>query len=344
MSNNVNILRLTDFDDPKWNNYVLNHDAGTHFHLSQWAKVSVAAGGWEPHYLFAELDGNICGVLPLVHVRSRFGRGALVSTPFCVAGGVVSDNASIRESLEVAASDLAHDLDVAHLEIRQSTNPNPKWSTSDLYFTFKKALLSNEEENFAAIPRKQRAMVRKGIKAGLTADSARDLETFYGLFNVGMRNLGTPVYSRNLFVALNREFDSSLDILLVKHRGEPIAGVLSFYYRGCVLPYYAGGTPAARSVAGFDFMYWALMRAAIVKECDSFDFGRSMRASGAYSFKKNWGFEPQALNYQYEVIHGKHMPVKDPNSGIYKMLTSIWRHLPLAVASRVGPVVSRQLY
>lgn len=344
MPRDVNISRLKDYADPKWNDFVLRHDAGTHFHLSEWANVSIAVGGWEPHYLFAELDGVICGVLPLVHVRNRFGRGALVSTPFCVSGGVVSNHTDIREALETAASKLAHELNVGHLEVRQCPGSSANWVTSDLYFTFKKQLLGNEEENFAAIPRKQRAMVRKGIKAGLTAHSSDDLDTFYSLFKIGMRNLGTPVYSRALFTALSREFESSLNILLVEHRREPIAGVLSFYYRGSVLPYYAGSTPVARTVAGFDFMYWALMQDAVERRCDTFDFGRSMRASGAYSFKKNWGFEPKALNYQYEVIHGNRLPVKDPNSGINRMLRSIWCRLPLGIASRIGPIVSRQLY
>ncbi len=344
MSNEINIARLDEYDDPRWNEFVLHHDAGTHFHLSQWAKISISVGGWEPHLLYAEIDGTICGVLPMVHVRHHFGRGALVSTPFCVSGGVLSDSADIRDCLELAASKLAHDLDVAHLEIRQRADPTPNWPTSDLYFTFKKSLLDSEEDNFSAIPRKQRAMVRKGIKAGLIARNTKDLEVFYKLFSIAMRNLGTPVYPTALFIALCREFENSLDILVIEDAGEPIAAVLSFYFRDCVLPYYAGGSPAARSVAGFDFMYWALMRASIAKGCDSFDFGRSMRGSGAYAFKKNWGFEPQALNYQYEIIHGRGLPVKDPDASGYRLLTSIWQHLPLGIASRIGPLISRRLY
>ena len=40
----------------------------------------------------------------------------------------------------------------------------PDWPQQDLYVTFRKAIAADDEANMQAIPRKQRAMVRKGIK------------------------------------------------------------------------------------------------------------------------------------------------------------------------------------
>ena len=42
-------------------------------------------------------------------------------------------------------------------------------------------------------------------------------------------------------------------------------------------------------------MYWEVMRRAGERGCPMFDFGRSKIGTGAYAFKKNWGFEPEPL-------------------------------------------------
>ena len=81
--------------------------------------------------------------------------------------------------------------------------------------------------------------------------------------------------------------------------GKPLSSVLSFYFRDEVLPYYAGDDLAARDVAANDFKYWELMRRACERGLQVFDYGRSKVGTGPYAFKKNWGFEPEPLHYEY---------------------------------------------
>ena len=76
---------------------------------------------------------------------------------------------------------------------------------------------------------------------------------------------------------------------------------MNFYFRDQVLPYFGGGTSGARDVAGNDFMYWEVMRRAVERGYRVFDFGRSRQGTGACSFKKNWGFDPQPLTYEYKL-------------------------------------------
>jgi hypothetical protein len=70
------------------------------------------------------------------------------------------------QALEAEAERLAQQLGVQHLELRHTGAPHADWPQQDLYVTFRKAILPDEEANMLAIPRKQRAMVRKGIKNG----------------------------------------------------------------------------------------------------------------------------------------------------------------------------------
>ena len=81
------------------------------------------------------------------------------------------------------------------------------------------------------------------------------------------------------------------------------------------------------------------MERAVDEGLRVFDFGRSMKGSGAYAFKKNFGFEPEALSYHYHLVRAAHVPDMDPDTPRNKMITSVWKKIPLPVANTVGPIL-----
>jgi len=90
-------------------------------------------------------------------------------------------------------------------------------------------------------------------------------------------------------------------------------------------------------------MYYALMNHARDRGCKSFDFGRSKVGTGAFSFKKNWGFEPQPLTYATRTADGEQARDVNPMSPKYRMQVALWQRLPLSVANRIGPMIARGL-
>ena len=194
-----------------------------------------------------------------------------------------------------------------------------------------------------AIPRKQRAMVRKGIKNGLRSEVERSIDRFYPVYAGSVHGLGTPVFARRYIDALQREFGEDCEILAILHGDTAVSSVLSFYFRDEVLPYYAGGTDGARDTAAYDFMYWEVMRRAVERGCTLFDFGRSKRGTGAFSFKEHWGFEAQALHYEYRLVRASAPPNVNPLNPKYRMFVAMWKRLPLAVANRLGPMIAKDL-
>ena len=194
-----------------------------------------------------------------------------------------------------------------------------------------------------AIPRKQRAMVRKGIQNGLTSVCHRDAAVLHRVYAESVRNLGTPVFSRRYFAKLSETFATCSDIVTVLDAGQPIASVLNFYFRDEVLPYYGGGTAGARHRAGNDFMYWEVMRRAAERGCRLFDFGRSKLGTGAFAFKHNWGFTPETLHYRYSLAPGAAIPDHNPLNPKYRLFIAAWKRLPLPVANLLGPPIVRGL-
>jgi FemAB-related protein (PEP-CTERM system-associated) len=340
----VTVERLDRESTSRWDSFVQSCPDATFFHRAGWKYVIETSFGHRCYFLYAQRAGAICGVLPLVHIKSALFGNSLVSTGFTVGGGPAVTDVDALPVLEGAASDLADQLDVDFLEFRSGTQSRSDWANNaGLYVHFAKPIGPDSENDMLAIPRKQRAMVRKGIKAGLTSVIDDHVDRLHPVYAESVRNLGTPVFSKAYFRNLLETFSPDLDIVTVVRDGQAIASVMNFYFRDQVLPYYGGGVLAARNVAGNDFMYWEVMRRAVDRGCRKFDFGRSKQGTGAYSFKKNWGFEPQPLTYEYKLRKLKSAPEINPLNPKYRFFIAAWKKLPLPVAGLLGPYIVRNL-
>jgi FemAB-related protein (PEP-CTERM system-associated) len=339
-------VRLLDANSvAKWDAFVMAAPAATFFHRAGWKQVIERAFGHRTHFLYAEAGGRIQGVLPLAEVKSRLFGHALCSLPFCVYGGLVTQSDTAASVLDGAAERLAAELSVGYLEYRSITASHPDWiQRNDLYVTFRREISSDEETNMKAIPRKQRAMVRKGIKAGLTSEIDSNVDRFFAVYADNVHRHGTPALPKRYFALLREVFGKDCEVLTVlnvdKH---PISSVLSFYFRDEVLPYYAGDYPAARDLAANDFKYWELMRRASERGYGLFDYGRSKVGTGPFDFKRNWGFEPAPLRYEYKLVKATSLPENNPLNPKYRLFIAGWRRLPLPVANWLGPHIVKYL-
>jgi len=339
----IEIKQLTETIFTKWDDFVELVPDATFFHKAGWKRVIERSFGHKTHYLYAERSGQLEAILPLSHINSLLFGNTLISTPFCVYGGIVASTKEAAASLRQAAIDLAERLQVDALELRNRQPSTESWPSKELYVTFRKQIDPDPEKNLKAIPRKQRAMVRKGIKAGLESETDSGWKRLFQVYSESVRNLGTPVFPAKYFRILREEFIDTCDVLMVTHEGRDIAGVMSFYFRDEVLPYYGGSAPAARSLKGNDFMYWELMRRSAESGIRIFDYGRSKIGTGSYSFKKNWGFEPEPLSYEYHLVKSDSIPDINPMNPKYQMFIKLWKKLPLPVANMIGPMLSKNL-
>jgi FemAB-related protein (PEP-CTERM system-associated) len=218
------------------------------------------------------------------------------------------------------------------------------WTTTDLYVTFRKAIVADDEANMLAIPRKQRAMVRKGIKAGLVSVIDDDVERFFAMYADNVHRHGTPAQSRRYFETLQKAFGGDCQVLtVVTPEGKAVSSVLSFLFRNEVLPYYAGDSVASRETAANDFKYWELMRRSAADGRTLFDYGRSKVGTGPYDFKRNWGFTPQPLAYEYRLVRATRVPENNPLNPKYRAFIALWQKMPLPVANALGPLIARSL-
>ncbi len=329
-------------DGAPWDAFVDAHDGATFFHRFGWRAVFEQALGHRTHYLVVEQDGAITGVLPLLHVRSLLFGNSLSSLGFCSEAGPLAATPEARDALEAEALAIAQRLGVGALEYRLSAPGGKGRVTKDLYETFSKPILADEDANMKAIRSKQRNIIRKGIKNGLEFDTGT-LESFYPVYAESVRNLGTPVFPRRLFAAIREAFADDTEFVVATLDGRVISSAMNFYFRNSVCPYYWGGSFEARALKGNDYLAWSILCRAAARGCTTFDFGRSKKDTGSYQWKGNLGFEARPLYYEYELVRATEMPDINPLNPRYRLFVEAWKRLPLPIAGLVGPWLSRNL-
>jgi FemAB-related protein (PEP-CTERM system-associated) len=331
-------------DAGRWDAFAAGCADATFFHRLGWRTIIEDVFRHRTHYLLAERGDEIAGILPLAQVKSRLFGHALVSLPFCVYGGPAASDAVAERALVDAAVALGQTLGADHLELRNRGVKCAGWPRQDLYVTFRRPLVPDAEANLQAVPRKQRAMIRKGIRNGLKAEVDTTVDRFFALYADNVHRHGTPPFSKAYFARLVREFGDDCELLVVTTaEGRPVSGVLSFRFRDEVLPYYAGDTTEARELAANDFKYWEVMRRACERGVRVFDYGRSKRGTGSFDFKKNWGFEAEPLAYEYRLYTRAAIPENNPLNPRFRAMVALWRRLPRPVANAVGPMIVRNL-
>ena len=327
----------------EWDAFVRRAPGGTFFHLTGWKDVLERAFGFRSCYLAARRDGALVGALPLFELRSLLGGTTLLSIPFAVEGGVCAIDDEARQALDSAALALCCERKAKHLELRDGLDASEFHVREGLFYGFKRALQPTDEENMAAIPRKQRRMVRVGQQSGLTSRvGIEDLAAFHDLYARSVHQLGTPVFPLRYFRLLCERFPEESALLTVRHGDTPVAAVLSFFFNQTVLPYYAGSRREYFRQAVNDFMYWELMRYARTRGCTRFDFGRSKKGTGAYDFKCHWGFDPQPLRYRVFVPGGGTVVERTMSGAGVQVLRRAWMRLPLGLTKLLGPMLIRR--
>ena len=224
--------------------------------------------------------------------------------------------------------------------------PGPWAYTEGVYADFARDLPQGEEAILLSIKKRQRAEVRRAQGFGLDYSGGKDaghLATHFGIYAASVRNLGSPVFPPRLFKAMAAEFAGDADVLTVSRDGRPLASVFSFYFRNTVFPYWGGGTEESRQWRASEAMYYELMCRASRRGCARFDFGRSKVGTGAYAFKKNWGFEPRPLTYAVRTADGSKPRQINPMNPKYRLQVAAWKRLPLPIANRLGPLIARGL-
>lgn len=338
----VDIQELRAGEEAAWDQFVLSSPSGTLFHLCGWRSVVEKVLGHRCVCLVARHEGRISGVFPIGWVRNRVFGDCMVSMPLAVYGGICANESDSYFGLLKAGSELAERSGVKYLEMRNRTET---FATAlpgrDLYVTFTQDLTAGAEKLLHGLPRDTRYAVRKSAKAGLEWTEDLTDREFYEIYAQSAHRLGTPVFSRALFSSLRSEFPRQIRLFGVRKGKTPIAGVLCFYFRDQVLPYYGGALAEYYKDSPNNFMYWNLIAQSSKEGFREFDFGRSKRGTGSFHFKSSWSMQVTELPYRYHLVRAKDVPRLSPVDKTFQLPVAAWKRMPVAWTKILGPRLIR---
>jgi FemAB-related protein (PEP-CTERM system-associated) len=338
----LEITELQRGQEREWDQFVMSSPDGTFFHLSGWMNVVEKVLGHRCYRFVARRGDRVTGVFPVSWVRNSLFGDCLVSTPLAVYGGVCANDEDSYQSLLKAGTGLADRLGVKYLEMRNQSEPYPtSLPGRDLYVSFTQDLTPGPEKLLQALPRDTRYMVRKSLKGSLEWTEDIELDEFYDIYARSVHNLGTPVFSKQMFAEFRKQFSRDCRIFGVRKGKQAIAGVLCFYFRDQVLPYYGGSLAEFNRDAPNNFMYWSLIAQSCTEGIRHFDFGRSKKDTGSCQFKSSWSMKITELPYRYHLVRAREVPHLSPVDQKFQLAVAAWKRMPFSWTKVIGPRVIR---
>lgn len=329
----------------EWDAFVRGHDRANGYHLWAWRGIFEDAFGHETVYLSARQGGQIVGILPLVVLRSRLFGSFAVSLPFVDGGGICARDSEVAGLLVEHAEMVAAAHRLSHVELRHESRQVPRLMAREHKVGMRLALERDETRAWEALDRKVRNQIRKAEKSGLTVRSGgvELVDAFYGVFARNMRDLGTPVYSRQLFEQVLASLPDTSQVFLVDKGETVVGGAIALVYRDTLAVPWASSLREYRPQCPNNLLYWRIIEHAVRSGFRTFDFGRSTPGEGTYQFKEQWGARPFPLYWEYVLLEGARPPELSPANPRFKTAIAAWKRLPLPVTEWLGPWIVRSI-
>jgi len=340
---------LQDIDDAgrqaQWQAFLDRFGAAAMYCDPRWLAVLRDGFGAQPYLLQASAGGRIVGLLPLAFLQSMlFGR-FLVSLPYVNWAGVTADSEAAATALLDRALEIAEALDVRSLQLRHEHRRAHPGLAHELTgkAQMRLPLGPQIDETWKQLRSVVRTQVRKGEKQGFTIHwgGVELLDEFYDVFAENMRDLGTPVFGRSLFLGILQRFaPEGAELCVVRTNGKPVGGAMVVHGPGLTEVPSASVLREYRSTAANSLMYWRLIQRATERGQQVFDFGRSTIDSSTYAFKLKWGARPHPVTWQCFLRKGTAADLR-PESGKYDRMIAVWQRLPVWFTRWIGPPIVR---
>jgi FemAB-related protein (PEP-CTERM system-associated) len=342
----VSIASNESLDLKSWESFAETAPNASLYHLYGWKDVIERTFGHPTFYLAAVGTGRrVAGVLPLVQLKSRLFGNLLVSLPYFNYGGICADSDEVRDTLFQEAIGLARQEGASSIELRHEDAWRRELPTKTHKVSMRLELPASTEDLWKALGAKLRNQVQKPRREGAKTAFGREeeLDSFYEVFAANMRDLGTPVYPKEFFRNILRQFPERTWIGTVYLGDTPVAsGFLAGFRDRLEIPW-ASSLRAFNSLSPNMLLYWSCLEFAIEHSYTSFDFGRSTPGESTYRFKEQWGARPHPLFWHYWIPNGAQIPEVNPKNPKYRAAIAAWQRMPLPLTRWLGPHIVKYI-
>jgi FemAB-related protein (PEP-CTERM system-associated) len=346
--NNLNIRFATTSDRLSWDTYVLRHPNGTAYQLFAWGMAVEQAYGFHRIYLLAESEGKARGVFPTIDFRLPLIGKQLISLPYCDAGGILADTQEVAQALLEKALTVAEERR-GGCKIRSNCSLPISGENRTDKVRMVLELPESSEMLLSGLKSKLRSQVKKPWRDGLRAKMGAGelVPDFYGVFAENMRDLGSPVHSRQWIESMVEAYKERVRVGVVySPDGTPAAAGMILLHQETVSIPWASSLRQYNSLNPNMMLYWTFLAFAADNGFKRFDFGRSSPGEGTWRFKEQWGAVPQPLFWYEMDATGKSVRRPENNVGSSRnrrLAAELWRMLPAVAANWLGPRIRKYI-
>jgi len=290
--------------------------------------------------------------MPTFKVHSIFSGCSIVSMPYLNGGGAVADTETACRELYAEVESLVVNDKLASAEIRcfeEQQCLDGRWRSRNHKILSYLPLPNDPDRLFASFPAKLRSQARRPLREGATVnidlgcdDYSSRLTGFYEVFAQNMRDLGTPVYPMKLFEETLRSFGREAALATVWLDGRAIAGGICVWSASEAEIIWASSLRRYARIAPNMLLYGSLLRFFCEQKIPKFNFGRSSLDSGVLRFKDQWGAEHVPM-WWYAFSEKNAIADVSLANPRFKLATTVWKSMPLAMTKKIGPWLTGSL-
>ncbi len=341
----MKVIQINESYHSKWNDYIVSHPHATFYHRLEWKDVIEKSFGHKTHYLIAIDEGDIVGILPIVHLKSLMFGSIFSSMPYLNFGGICANNVEAEESLLAYAEKIVKRDNGYYLELRHLHKANIDLPSKTHKVSMTLNLDPDPDVLWNNFKSKHRTNIRRSYKNELKIQrgGAELLDTFYEILSVGWRDLGTPIYRKSFFRNIINSFGDSVEIFLVFNRNQAIATAFNGLFKDTVEGMWTYSLKEHAKLQTNYYLYWEMIKTACEENYNLFHLGRSTSESGAIFFKKKWNAELKQLYWQYILNREKELPELNVDNPKYKRAIDLWKRLPVGLTRAIGPFIAKNI-
>lgn len=338
---------VTNVSKEQWSAFLYRCSSATIYHTPEWKDILQNSFNYKPFHLFAKNDdGDLCGILPLFQIDSRLTGNRLTSLPYSYICGAIGDSEYVIRLLINESIKLYDKLNCDYIDLRyaESSIALSEFYEDTHYSTYILELSSNIDEVWKKLDKSSvRWAINKAKKDGVQIRKGRtlhDFELFNNLNQKSKRNHGVPAHPLNFLKNIHTNMDNGfVSLYLAEFDDKAIAGIVTLNFKDAIIYAYGASDDDYLKYRPNNLLVWKAIEDCCENGFKSFDFGRtSPDNTGLIQFKRRWGTTEKKVFYYY-YPETPNLSSNDRVSTKYRLMTGLWKRLPLSLSQPIGNIV-----
>lgn len=351
---------LTEKDEQLWDEYISKKEEANIFHTTEWKRAIEKTHGYKPIYFISRERNGVNGILPLFLIKGLLGKKKLCANPFSYYSELIFDNRVIGKEIIEKAISWAKDNNIDFIELKP-VNKLDKDIISSFGFLEKKPFVITRlrlPENKAELNqiydkrlvKNLRTLTRNFEKEGFEIRFMKKIKDLQDYHNIMVREFRDKhMMICQPYTLLKRMYEEmhskkKMYLLVVEKDGKILGGMILLTFNKHIVYFMGSSNQKYLRYSLSTLLVDYAIRWCCEQDYKYFDFGPSSHSQrGVIYFKERWGSKSTDLYYYYKLIISKKAPNPIDFENSYKVIRSVYKHIPIPFIKRMLPIVVKYL-